>query len=389
MKKKILIVGAGYVGTSLGMILSMGNNVTFFEPDKSKIKKLIKKKSPVEESGINEFIKENSLKYEVSDVPDIAFACKDIIIISTPTNYDEDQNFFDTSTVELSIERAIKFSDKALIVIKSTIPVGFTQKMQKKFSCENIIFSPEFLREGSALEDNLFPSRIVVGGFSKEAKDFGMILKSCAKNKPDLLFLDSAEAESVKLFANTFLAMRVAFFNELDSFALLKNMDSKKIIESISLDPRIGDIYNNPSFGYGGYCLPKDTKQMLANYKDVPQNIINAIVHSNSTRKDVIANQILSFGHETIGIFRLTMKEGSTNFRMSSIQGVMKRLRAKGKNIIIYEPMLEEKTFFGSIVYKDLSEFKKQSDIIVANRNSKLLKDVENKVFTRDLFQEN
>jgi UDPglucose 6-dehydrogenase len=388
MKKyKITVVGAGYVGMSLSVLLSQNHEVMVYDIDPQRVDLISKKKSTVHDPEIDKFLASQTLDLSSTSDSAIAFRERDFIIVATPTNYDESQNSFDTSSVELTINRITKVNPKASIVIKSTVPVGFTEKMNTQFMTDRILFSPEFLREGKALHDNLYPSRIIVGGDSSQSKIFANILQHCALlNDVEVLFMQSSEAEAVKLFANTYLALRVAYFNELDSYTLAKNLDTSSIIKGVSLDPRIGDFYNNPSFGYGGYCLPKDTKQLLANYDDVPQNLIQAIITANRTRKEFIADSILHLKPSVVGIHRLAMKEGSDNFRFSSIQGVMKRIKAKGIEVIIYEPSIEEGKFYNSQVVKSLDDFKEKSDIIVANRYSSELSDVRAKVFTRDIF---
>ena len=390
MQYKITIVGAGYVGMSLSVLLAQNHNVILFDIDQERVERIKENKSTIQDPLINDYLEHKSL--DLSSTADInnAFTGRDFIIIATPTNYDEKKNSFDTSSVEQTVENIFKVKNDSSIIIKSTVPVGFTDEINTKYDTNKIIFSPEFLREGQALYDNLYPSRIILGGTCKNAKTFAEILKNCSKKSDvETLFMRSSEAEAVKLFANTFLALRVAYFNELDSYTLAKDLDASNIIKGVSMDPRIGDFYNNPSFGYGGYCLPKDTKQLLANYDNVPQNLIQAIISANQTRKDFIADTILSYKPKIVGIYKLAMKEGSDNFRFSSIQGVMKRIKAKGLKVILYEPSLDKKTFFNSQVIKSLEDFKRQSDIIITNRNSKELLDVEDKIFTRDIFGTN
>ena len=390
MQYKITIVGAGYVGMSLSVLLAQNHNVILFDINQEKVKQVKENKSTIQDPLIDNYLKNQSLDLSSTSDKNKAFTGRDFIIIATPTNYDEKKNSFDTSSVEQTIENIFKVKNDSSIIIKSTVPVGFTKGINNLYDTNKIIFSPEFLREGQALYDNLFPSRIILGGTCKKARVFAEILKSCSQNpKVETLFMRSSEAEAVKLFANTFLALRVAYFNELDSYTLAKDLDTLNIIKGVSLDPRIGDFYNNPSFGYGGYCLPKDTKQLLANYDNVPQNLIQAIISANQTRKDFIADTILSYNPKIVGIYKLAMKEGSDNFRFSSIQGVMKRIKAKGLKIILYEPSLNQKTFFNSKVIQSLEEFKRKSDIIITNRNSKELLDVDEKVFTRDIFATN
>jgi UDPglucose 6-dehydrogenase len=383
---KITVVGSGYVGLSISALLAQTHEVWTLDINEQKINKINNKISPIKDADIEYLFKNNKVLIKASSDKRESYDNCDIIIISTPTDYDPNLNFFDTSSVEKVLEDATSFQKSALIVIKSTVPVGFTEKMKRRFSYEKIIFSPEFLREGNALKDNLYPSRIVIGGFSKEAAEFGELMRMNSKKKETKIYkMSSTEAEAVKLFANTYLAMRVSFFNELDSYAISKKLNPKKIIEGVSSDDRIGNYYNNPSFGYGGYCLPKDTKQLLANFENVPQNLIDAIVKSNSTRKDFIADQLIAMKPKVVGIYRLIMKEGSDNFRVSAIQGVMKRINSKGIELIVYEPLLDEKVFYGCKVIKKLSEFINLSSIILANRVDSSLNEVKEKVFTRDL----
>ncbi|MDA7852930.1 nucleotide sugar dehydrogenase [Porticoccaceae bacterium] len=387
---KITVVGSGYVGMSLSVLLAQHNDVTVLDIDGERVDKINNKQSTVADTEIELFLAEKSLSLTATLDKQAAYEGASFVIVATPTNYDSETNRFDTSSVDAVVEDALTLNFDALVVIKSTVPVGHTKSLQEKFETDRVVFSPEFLREGQALKDNLYPSRIVVGSQCKAGAEFAGLLKQGSKKVVvDTLFIKSTEAEAVKLFANTYLAMRVSFFNELDSYALAHKLDTKSIINGVCLDDRIGDGYNNPSFGYGGYCLPKDTKQLLANYEQVPQTLIEAIVSSNSTRKDFIANEILKRNPKIVGFYRLAMKEGSDNFRSSAIQGIMKRINAKGVTVVVYEPALDEIEFFGSQVLRNLDEFKHRCDVIVANRRSESLVDVEDKLFSRDLFGSN